>query len=39
MGEMLNVILSDRIIRLIQGFEHSGQFIFSTHNLDAAAHF
>lgn len=30
---VLNSILSEKIVTLIQGTEHQGQFIFSTHNV------
>lgn len=30
---VLNAVLSEKIITLIQGSEHKGQFIFSTHNV------
>lgn len=33
MDRVLNPILSDRVISLVNGAEHSGQFIFSTHNV------
>lgn len=32
MDRMLNPVLSDRVIAYINGCEHNGQFIFSTHN-------
>ncbi len=31
--KVLNPILSSRIVKLIQGSDHKGQFIFSTHNI------
>ena len=33
MDRVLNPILSDRVIAFINGMEHQGQFIFSTHNV------
>ncbi len=33
MDRVLNPILSDRVIAFINGSEHRGQFIFSTHNV------
>lgn len=33
MDRVLNPILSDRVIAFINGKEHMGQFIFSTHNV------
>ncbi len=33
MDSVLNAILSEKIITLIQGTEHKGQFVFSTHNV------
>ena len=33
MDRVLNAVLSEKIIALIQGSEHRGQFIFSTHNV------
>ena len=33
MDRVLNPILSDRVIAFINGMEHRGQFIFSTHNV------
>ena len=33
MDRVLNPILSDRVIAFINGAEHTGQFIFSTHNV------
>ena len=33
MDRVLNPILSDRVIAFINGTEHNGQFIFSTHNV------
>lgn len=33
MDRVLNPILSDRVIAFVNGEEHSGQFIFSTHNV------
>lgn len=33
MDRVLNPILSDRVIAFINGAEHKGQFIFSTHNV------
>ena len=33
MDRVLNPILSDRVIAFINGKEHCGQFIFSTHNV------
>ena len=33
MDRVLNPILSDRVIAYINGTEHKGQFIFSTHNV------
>lgn len=33
MDRVLNPILSDRVIAFINGTEHQGQFIFSTHNV------
>ncbi len=30
---VLNVIISNKIIKLIHGSEHKGQFIFTTHNI------
>lgn len=33
MDRVLNPVLSDRVIAYINGCEHSGQFIFSTHNV------
>lgn len=33
MDRVLNPILSDRVIAYINGMEHHGQFIFSTHNV------
>lgn len=32
MDRVLNPVLSDRVIAYINGSEHSGQFVFSTHN-------
>ena len=29
----INPILSDRVIAFINGVEHKGQFVFSTHNV------
>ena len=31
--KVLNPILSEKIIKFVQGTEHKGQFIFSTHNI------
>lgn len=33
MDRVLNPILSDRVIAFVNGTEHRGQFIFSTHNV------
>lgn len=33
MDRVLNPILSDRVIAFINGSEHTGQFVFSTHNV------
>jgi AAA15 family ATPase/GTPase len=33
MDRVLNPILSERVIAYINGMEHKGQFIFSTHNV------
>lgn len=33
MDRVLNPILSDRVIAFVNGVEHKGQFIFSTHNV------
>ena len=33
MDRVLNPILSDRVIAFVNGSEHKGQFIFSTHNV------
>jgi hypothetical protein len=33
MDRVLNPILSNRVIAFINGAEHKGQFIFSTHNV------
>ncbi|MCF0106790.1 MAG: ATP-binding protein [Holdemanella sp.] len=33
MDRVLNPILSDRVIAFINGMEHKGQFVFSTHNV------
>ena len=33
MDRVLNPVLSDRVISLINGKKHSGQFIFTTHNV------
>ena len=33
MDRVLNPILSDRVIAFVNGGEHNGQFIFSTHNV------
>lgn len=33
MDRVLNPILSDRVIAYINGMEHKGQFVFSTHNV------
>lgn len=33
MDRVLNPILSDRVIAFVNGTEHKGQFIFSTHNV------
>ena len=33
MERVLNPVLSDRVIAYINGCEHNGQFIFSTHNV------
>ena len=33
MDRVLNPILSDRVIAFINGMEHRGQFVFSTHNV------
>lgn len=33
MDRVLNPVLSDRIIAFINGAEHTGQFVFSTHNV------
>ena len=33
MDRVLNPILSDRVIAFVNGEEHKGQFIFSTHNV------
>lgn len=33
MDRVLNPVLSDRVIAYINGCEHNGQFIFSTHNV------
>ena len=30
---VLNPILSDRVVAFVNGAEHQGQFIFSTHNV------
>ena len=33
MDRVLNPILSDRVIAFVNGTDHNGQFIFSTHNV------
>ena len=33
MDRVLNPILSDRVIAFINGFNHTGQFVFTTHNV------
>jgi len=33
MDRVLNPILSDRVVAFVNGAEHKGQFIFSTHNV------
>ena len=33
MDRVLNPILSDRVIAFVNGAEHRGQFVFSTHNV------
>ena len=33
MDRVLNPILSDRVIAFVNGAEHEGQFVFSTHNV------
>ena len=33
MDRVLNPILSDRVIAYINGMNHKGQFVFSTHNV------
>ena len=33
MDRVLNPILSDRVVAFVNGAEHHGQFIFSTHNV------
>lgn len=33
MDRVLNPILSDRVVAFVNGEEHNGQFIFSTHNV------
>lgn len=33
MDRVLNPILSDRVVAFINGSEHQGQFVFSTHNV------
>lgn len=33
MDRVLNPVLSDRVIAFINGMEHKGQFVFSTHNV------
>ena len=33
MDRVLNPILSDRVMAFVNGAEHSGQFVFSTHNV------
>ncbi len=33
MDRVLNPILSDRVVAFVNGAEHRGQFIFSTHNV------
>ena len=33
MDRVLNPILSDRVVAFVNGEEHKGQFIFSTHNV------
>ena len=33
MDRVLNPILSDRVVSFVNGAEHRGQFIFSTHNV------
>lgn len=33
MDRVLNPILSDRVVAFINGVEHRGQFVFSTHNV------
>ncbi len=33
MDRVLNPILSDRVIAFVNGAEHNGQFVFSTHNV------
>lgn len=33
MDRVLNPILSDRVVAYVNGMEHRGQFIFSTHNV------
>ena len=33
MDRVLNPVLSDRVIAFINGMEHHGQFVFSTHNV------
>ena len=32
MDRVLNPVLSDRIVSFINGSEHEGQFLFTTHN-------
>lgn len=33
MDRVLNPLLSDRVIAYVHGMEHTGQFVFSTHNV------
>ncbi|MEE1443087.1 MAG: hypothetical protein UGF43_05665 [Blautia sp.] len=33
MDRVLNPVLSDRVIAFLNGKEHNGQFVFSTHNV------
>ncbi|MBE6035018.1 MAG: ATP-binding protein [Clostridiales bacterium] len=33
MDRVLNPILSDRVVSFVNGMEHRGQFVFSTHNV------
>jgi len=33
MDRVLNPVLSDRVVAFVNGSEHEGQFVFSTHNV------